>query len=290
MAAPHYADDEKGIPLHGPTPPAEDWWHNRYEGLEGWKAEYCCPGILSGIMCFLCAPLAMCNCTTVKENNEAVIMAWGAYLGRIQMPGLYYLNPCGTSVVLVDTRQQVLDIATVKVADLNGNPLIVSGIVTYYIGDAKASVINVQDVRGFMETQGQSVIKSVVARYPYESVGDKPSLKSSHHHVSEEMRREIQAKVDISGAVIVSFELTDLSYAPEIAQAMLVRQQAEATVSARHTIVKGAVQITNGAVEAIEAQGIRFNREEKAKLMGNLLITICGETKVQPMMSLEMNK
>jgi len=289
MTTPQYLDDEKGIPVQHHGPPPEDWWVDRYQGLEGWDAKYLCPSALSCVMCTLLCPLAALNCTTVKENTEAVVMAWGAYVGRIQMPGIYYLNPCGTTVVSVDTRQQVLDIATVKVADLNGNPLIVSGIVTYYIGDAKASVINVQDVKGFMETQGQSVIKTVVARYPYEAVGDKHSLKASHHFVSEEMRKELQEKVQLSGAVVISFELTDLSYAPEIAQAMLVRQQAEATVSARHTIVKGAVQITNGAVEAIEAQGVKFSREEKAKLMGNLLITICGETKVQPIMSLDMH-
>ncbi len=182
----------------------------------------------------------------------------------------------------------MLDIATVKVADHAGNPLVISGIVTYYIGESEKVVLNIEDIKGFMETQSQSVIKQVVSKYPYESVDNKTSLKSSHDLIAEEMRVELQKKVDISGAVVVSFELTDLSYAPEIANAMLVRQQAEATVSARNTIVKGAVMITNGAVESIEARGIKFSREEKAKLMGNLLITICGETRVQPVMKLDM--
>jgi regulator of protease activity HflC (stomatin/prohibitin superfamily) len=198
------------------------------------------------------------------------------------------LNPVGSEVVVIDTRQQVMDLATVKVADLSGNPLVISGIVTFYVGESEKVVLNIEDIKGFMETQAQSVIKQVVAKYPYEAPERSPSLKSSHDLIAEEMRHELQKKVDIAGAVIVSFELTDLSYAPEIANAMLVRQQAEATVSARNTIVKGAVTITNAAVESIESRGIKFTSEEKARLMGNLLITICGETRVQPIMNLEM--
>jgi regulator of protease activity HflC (stomatin/prohibitin superfamily) len=230
----------------------------------------------------------MFNFIKVSENHEAVIKSWGKYLGKIQQPGCYYLNPIGSEVVVIDTRQQVLDLATVKVADHSGNPLVISGIVTYYIGESEKVVLNIENIRGFMETQSQSVIKQVVSKYPYESNDNKPSLKASHHLISEEMRDELQKKVDISGAVVISFELTDLSYAPEIANAMLVRQQAEATIAARNTIVKGAVMITNGAVESIESRGIKFSREEKAKLMGNLLITICGEARVQPVMKLDM--
>jgi regulator of protease activity HflC (stomatin/prohibitin superfamily) len=262
---------------------------DRYAGLLGWSPKYCCPSVLSALLYLPCLPFFVCgSCIKVSENQEAVVKSWGRYLGKIQHPGCYFLNPIGSQVVVIDTRQQVLDIATVKVADHAGNPLVISGIVTYYIGESEKVVLNIEDIKGFMETQSQSVIKQVVSKYPYESVDNKTSLKSSHDLIAEEMRVELQKKVDISGAVVVSFELTDLSYAPEIANAMLVRQQAEATVSARNTIVKGAVMITNGAVESIEARGIKFSREEKAKLMGNLLITICGETRVQPVMKLDM--
>jgi len=157
------------------------------------------------------------------------------------------------------------------------------------VKDAKKAVLSIADYQGYISLQSQSVLKNVVARYPYESQEPSgQSLRGSHEAVSHEMRAELQTKADDCGVVIVSFELTDLAYAPEIAGAMLVRQQAEATVSARQTIVKGAVMITQSAIESVEARGIQLTKEEKSQMMGNLLITICGQSSIQPIIPLQM--
>ena len=179
---------------------------------------------------------------------------------------------------------------TLKVADKNGNPLVVRGMVTWFVKNARDAVLKVDRVDSFVRYQAQSVIKNVVAQYPYESTDDAktPSLRESHEKVSAELRSELQVKANDAGVVIVSFELTDLSYAPEIAGAMLVRQQAEATVSARQTIVKGAVTISQGAVESVESRGIKLTKEEKSQMVTNLLVTICGQSNIQPTMPLNM--
>jgi len=262
----------------------------RYQGLEQWDNRYCCPSCLS-IAAFVLCPCALCcSCITVKEKSEAVVLSFGEYLGSIQMPGCYFVNCCGTTQTVVSKQWRVQETEMVKVADHNGNPLNIRGLVTWFVKDAKKAVLKVDNYVNFIQLQAQSVLKNVVARYPYEAHEAKsPSLRNAHDQVSAEMRGELQAKADDCGVVVVSFELTDLAYAPEIAGAMLVRQQAEATVSARQTIVKGAVLITQSAIENVEARGIQLSKEEKSQLMSNLLVTICGQSNIQPIIPLQMN-
>jgi len=243
---------------------------------------------LSQIMGVCLFPCWLCSCRQVSEREQHVLLYWGSYTHTLKLPGCYCVNVHGLDARVVSTQQIVIELAKVKVADHNGNPLVISGVVTYKIHEAHKWALSVTEGDMFVHAQGQSVLKAVAARYPYEARGSEHSLKSSHDMVSEELKSELQNRVDAAGVVVVSFELTDLSYAPEIAQAMLVRQQAEATVAARNTIVRGAVQITTSAVERLESQGVKLTRDEKAQLMGNILFTICGETHIQPVISLDM--
>lgn len=249
----------------------------------------CCPSALSCLLGTMCFPLLLCSCQQLSEKTEAVILTWGKYSGTVKRPGLFVFNPCGTSFRIISTARCVINIETTKVTDANGNPILVSGVVTFHVNDSRKALLDVQDYRLFVENQALSALKMICSKYPYENDDegvDDTSLRGETEVVKNEMKSVLQRKVDVTGVVVDFFELTDLSYAPEIAQAMLVRQQAHATIKARETIVSGAVEITFDALRGLEEKGIVLSSEEKAKLASNLLVTICGESKVQPTINL----
>jgi regulator of protease activity HflC (stomatin/prohibitin superfamily) len=247
---------------------------------EDWKVGFLCPNIVAGLCCMITCPITFfCSFKTVNVGEELVISNLGKYYGRLQNPGCFCINPCCTDYQVVSTRRNQVHLLRNTVADKNGNPLEISGIVTYMIEDTRRAALDVTDSNSFIKLQATAVLKVVASQYPYESTDHSPSLKTEAAKIKEEMKTELQHKIRVTGATVLSFELTDLSYAAEIAQNMLARQQAEATVSARDTIVKGAVSITEGAIQGLEASGVQLTREEKAQLMGNMLVMLCADSK-----------
>lgn len=215
---------------------------------------------------------------TVQPNEEMIILNWGEYLTKVTVPNWYCINPSGTELRRISVKRQTIELEYTKVADGNGNPLLVSGVVTYKVEDSAKALLNVEDVYSFVRNQALAVLKRVAAQYPYESYDNsQPSLKSEADHISAHMVEMLQSRIDASGVRVLNYELTDLSYAPEIAQAMLARQQAEALISARKVIVDGAVAITQGAVNQMTMRGIEMTNHEKAVLATNLLTVICGD-------------
>lgn len=245
----------------------------------------CCPSFLSCFASTLlpCAWLGACQ--IVQEKQELVVLNFGKVAAIVREPGCYCWNPIGNSAVPVSTARVAMNLDNVKVADLKGNPLIVSGVVTYQVANAKKAALDVANASSYILNQGLTVIKKVAALYPYESA-DGHSLKTEAERVRQQMVKMLQERCDVAGVTIYNFELTDLAYAPEIAQAMLIRQQAEAMVDARKVIVRGAVEIAHGALEELNKKGICMDNDEKARLTTNLLVTICGDQKVQPVVSL----
>jgi len=243
----------------------------------------CCPGALACCLSTWFPCVWCCGCTTLDEKKEMVYLQWGKYLGVVREPGCYCVNPFGTSAKLIATARAAIDLNHVKVADLRGNPLLVSGVVTYCITDARKAALDVLDVNTYIQTQALAVLKKVASMYPYEAKkeGDH-SLKTEAGHLRGIMVKFLQERVAASGAMILNFELTDLAYAPEIANAMLIRQQAEAMVDARKIIVEGAVQISYGALAGLSDRGIKLTKDQEAQMVSNLLIVICGDAKVQP--------
>lgn len=221
----------------------------------------------------------------VHPQEEAVVLRWGKFSGVVTQPGVRWANVWGRKIIKISTKHQAIDVHRTVVADGNGNPIVVAGVVTYRFVDTKKAALEVQDAPQFVKTQAMAVLKQVASRHPYESVGQ-VSLKSETGAVTKEMRDLLQEKVRAAGAEIATFELSDLSYAPEIAQAMLVRQQAQALVDARKVIVEGAVQIVCHAVELLEEKGLKLPAAEQPRLVSNLLTVICGEAHVQPTYSI----
>jgi len=139
----------------------------------------------------------------------------------------------------------------------------------------------VEDYLAFVKSQAVAVLKQVASKYPY-SADDGVCLKDETAQIGEEMVSVLSAKVLAAGVEVISYEISDLSYAPEIAQAMLVRQQAQALVDARKIVVEGAVEIVDGAMTHLKERGIDIDRSHQSKVVGNLLAIICGDAKVQP--------
>jgi regulator of protease activity HflC (stomatin/prohibitin superfamily) len=231
----------------------------------------------------------------VHPFEEVVVVSWGRLAGVIRQPGLHWATIWGRRLQRVRTAQQTIVLPKNTVADGNGNPIVVSGIVTFAFQDAAKAALEVRDAHDFVRSQAQAVLKQIASRYPYEarsSGGDAVeghSLKTEAGLIGPELVRTLQAKVAPAGAKVASFELSDLAYAPEIAPSMLIRQQAQALVDARKTIVEGAVEIVREAVELLDRKGLGVAGPERARLVTNLLTVICGEAKVQPVVSVSTN-
>lgn len=238
----------------------------------------------------LCWPILPFGCVPVSEKEEQVLLVFGKYHDTIRTPGMHWVNPIGLEKRLVSTKRQNMDVGGVtnpiKVADGDGNPVIVSGVVGYRITNSKSAALDVENARSYVHTQAQTILKQIVSRYPYETTDGKPSLKSETYEIGIELCRALQEKSTVAGVLIESFELADLSYAPEIAQVMLVRQQAKAMVDARQVVVDGAVGIVRGACEKLGEAGIELDSTERSKLVTNLLTVICGDQGAQPVVAL----
>jgi len=222
---------------------------------------------------------------TVQPQEEALILFWGRLNSVKNQAGIHFYPWIGRSIIKISTKVQTIDIKKTTVVDANGNPIIVSGIVTYKIVNTIRAAFDVGNVPDYLERQALACLKKVCSRYPYESK-DGHSLQQEQDQVAKQMIDVLQKKGDLCGAKILSYELADLQYAPEIAQGMLVRQQAQALLDARKTIVDGAVGIVTAAMYKLLECGVKLNDKEQTRLVSNLLSVICSDAKVQPMFSI----
>jgi len=236
--------------------------------------------ILNTLLCFFPVLLSV---FTVQPQEEALVTFWGK-LTRVYKSGVHWFNPIGRSIYRVSTRTQTIDIKKTTVVDANGNPIIVSGVVTYRIINTIKAAFDVENANGYIATQALATLKKVASRYPYESKDDH-SLQKESNLVAKEMAALLQEKANVCGTQILSYELCDLQYAPEIAQGMLVRQQAQALLEARKFVVDGAVGIATSAITKLNENNIKLNEKEQARLVSNLLAVICSDARVQPMFS-----
>ncbi|PRP83791.1 hypothetical protein PROFUN_08989 [Planoprotostelium fungivorum] len=237
----------------------------------------------------VCCPLTVfCSWFTVPVREEAVLLSYGKYTGTITDPGCHFANCFGREIIKISTRKQSIELPNTKIVDRNGSPLIISGIVVFQFINSKRAALDIQNALSFVRDQSQAVMKQIVSEYPYECHEDVDTdykgacLKTEAAEIGEKLVQRLQSKVNIAGAKVISFQFNELSYAPEIAQGMLKKQQAMATVGARRTIVEGAVEIAHGAIVKLEGKGIRLEPAEQTRLVTNLLTVICSENDVQP--------
>jgi regulator of protease activity HflC (stomatin/prohibitin superfamily) len=220
----------------------------------------------------------------VHPNQARVLQLFGRYTGTIREPGLWALNPF-ISKRTVSLRARNFESSKLKVNDLDGNPVEIASVVVWHVEDPAAAVFQVDDFEEFVTTQTETAVRHLATSYPYDREGEEPSLRSGLD-LGDELSAEIQERVTRAGVRILDARITHLAYAPEIAQAMLQRQQAGAVVAARRQIVEGAVGMVEMALERLnEREVVDLDEERKAAMVSNLLVVLCGDRSTQPVVN-----
>lgn len=260
------------------------------------------------------APVLFAGLKVIHPNEALVLTLFGKYYGTIEDNGFYFVNPfCtavnptasasvniamaasgksgGTAVGInkkVSLKAMTLNNEQQKVNDEMGNPIIIGAIVIWKVESATKAVFNVQNYKSYLSIQCDSIIRNVARRYPYDvnEGSDEKSLRGSSQEVADIMKNELQEKVEDAGLKVVEVKITHLSYAPEIAAAMLQRQQAAAIIDARQKIVEGAVGMVEMALTKLNENDIvELDEERKAAMVSNLLVVLCGNKDAQPIVN-----
>eukprot|EP00750_Incisomonas_marina_P001314 INCI11103.1.p1 GENE.INCI11103.1~~INCI11103.1.p1 ORF type:complete len:280 (-),score=48.76 INCI11103.1:106-945(-) len=253
-------------------------WESAIEG----EGNLCCPNALSACASILFPCIWLCGCKTLSESEGMVFLVNGKLAALRTEPGLFCVNPCCTKAIVVSTRQMSLDLPMSKIIDKKGNPINISAMVNYRVKNIVRASLEVTNVHAFVVNAATAILKNIASNYAYETADDSPSLKTHAQQIGDEMVAALQERVNVAGVRIVDMLLNELSYAREIAAAMLQRQQAEALIDARTLIVQGAVEIARNATQELSKNGIEMDASEKTRLVSNLICVICGDSHVQP--------
>ncbi|MER6181389.1 MULTISPECIES: SPFH domain-containing protein [unclassified Streptomyces] len=242
--------------------------------------------IVGGILVGLAAFLAMCGLNTVAPGEARVVQLFGRYKGTIRQDGLRWVNPF-TSRTKISTRVRNHETAVLKVNDAYGNPIELAAVVVWRIEDTAQATFEVDDYIEFVSTQTEAAVRHIAIEYPYDAHEESGlSLRGNAEEITEKLALELHARVEAAGVEIIESRFTHLAYAPEIASAMLQRQQAGAIVAARRQIVDGAVGMVEAALARISEQGIvELDDERKAAMVSNLMVVLCGDRAAQPVLN-----
>ncbi|MFE1426134.1 SPFH domain-containing protein [Streptomyces fungicidicus] len=242
--------------------------------------------IVVGVLVDLAAFLAMCGLNMVAPGEARVVQLFGRYRGTIRQDGLRWVNPF-TSRTKISTRVRNHETAVLKVNDAYGNPIELAAVVVWRVEDTAQATFEVDDYIEFVSTQTEAAVRHIAIEYPYDAHDeDGLSLRGNAEEITEKLAVELHARVEAAGVQIIESRFTHLAYAPEIASAMLQRQQAGAVVAARQQIVEGAVGMVESALTRIAEQGIvELDPERKAAMVSNLMVVLCGDRSAQPVLN-----
>ncbi|MFB7928739.1 MULTISPECIES: SPFH domain-containing protein [Streptomyces] len=242
--------------------------------------------IIGGILVALAAFLAMCGLNMVAPGEARVVQLFGRYRGTIREDGLRWVNPL-TSRTKISTRVRNHETAVLKVNDAYGNPIELAAVVVWRVEDTAQATFEVDDYIEFVSTQTEAAVRHIAIEYPYDAhEEDGLSLRGNAEEITEKLAVELHARVEAAGVQIIESRFTHLAYAPEIASAMLQRQQAGAVVAARRQIVDGAVGMVEAAIARISERDIvELDSERKAAMVSNLMVVLCGDRAAQPVLN-----
>ncbi|CAL9451954.1 SPFH domain-containing protein [Streptomyces cellulosae] len=242
--------------------------------------------IVGGIVVALGAFIAMCGLNMVAPGEARVVQLFGRYRGTIRQDGLRWVNPF-TSRTKISTRVRNHETAVLKVNDAYGNPIELAAVVVWRVEDTAQATFEVDDYVEFVSTQTEAAVRHIAIEYPYDAHDeDGLSLRGNAEEITEKLAVELHARVEAAGVQIIESRFTHLAYAPEIASAMLQRQQAGAVVAARQQIVEGAVGMVESALARIQEQDIvDLDPERKAAMVSNLMVVLCGDRSAQPVLN-----
>jgi regulator of protease activity HflC (stomatin/prohibitin superfamily) len=222
---------------------------------------------------------------TVAPNEARVLQLFGAYVGTVRTPGLRWANPLYTKHK-VSTRVRNFESAKLKVNDLDGNPIEIAAVAVWRVVDTAEAVFEVDDYNNYVHVQSESALRNLATSYPYDAHDDQESLRGATQSIAEHLKREIQDRLSKAGVEVMEARISHLAYAPEIAAAMLQRQQAGAIIAARQRIVEGAVGMVEMALDMLSAKHVvELDNERRAQMVSNLLVVLCGERGTQPVVN-----
>lgn len=276
--------------------------------------------LVSSIVLMIVSLVLLCGLKSLRPNEAYVFTLFGKYYGTVKESGFFWINPFVSAVspkstapliaaeptqnavkganVTINTVRRELTVSTKvqtlvnekqKVNDLLGNPVIIGAIVIWKVIDPTKAVFVVDNYREYLSSQADSIIRNVARLYPYDVINDKEevqTLRASASEIAERMQDELQNAVKDAGLEVVDVRINQLSYAPEIAAAMLQRQQAVAVIAARQKIVEGAVSMVKMALDQLSnEQIVELDDERKAQMVSNLLVVLCGNKDAQPIVN-----
>jgi hypothetical protein len=241
---------------------------------------------LSWLLVAALGGLALAGLFTVNPNEGRVLQLFGRYVGTARQEGLRWANPFYTKR-RVSLRVRNFESARLKVNDRDGNPIEIAAVVVWRVVDTAEALFEVDDYTNFVKVQSESAVRALATSYTYDAHQDDVlSLRGSTAEVAEHMQKEIQARLTKAGIQVMEARISHLAYAPEIAAAMLQRQQAGAIIAARQRIVEGAVGMVEMALEMLSHRAIvQLDDERKAAMVSNLLVVLCGERAAQPIVN-----
>jgi regulator of protease activity HflC (stomatin/prohibitin superfamily) len=242
--------------------------------------------IAFGLLLLVVGVVGLAGLTAIKPGEVRVIQLFGGYRGTVRSTGLRWVNPFSVRL-RVSVRIRNKETPTVKVNDADGNPIEIAAVVVWQVRDSAQATYSVEDVVTFVDTQSETALRHVANSHSYDTSGSGTlSLRDHTDEVGGQVAAEIAARVVPAGVDIIESRITRLSYAPEIAQVMLQRQQANAVVAARTRIVEGAVGMVQMALSRLANEDIvELDEERKAAMVSNLLVVLCGDRGTQPIVN-----
>ena len=235
---------------------------------------------------FTIAGFLLCGLYSLQPNEAAAILLFGDYRGTDKTPGLRWVVPWYTrKKVSLRTRNLTSD--TLKVNDKRGNPVEIAANVVWRVADSAQALFDVEDYTAFVNIQVDTGLRDIASHYAYDHGEEhEPTLRADAEVIADRLAEELRSRISVAGIAIDEARLAHLAYAPEIANAMLRRQQAEAVLAARRTIVAGAVTMVESALQQLGERGVvELDNERRASMVSNLLVVLCAEREAQPVVN-----
>ena len=257
---------------------ADAWWLTSTAG----SGLAVAAGAVFGLALFVC----VFGLYMVEPNQAAVLSLFGKYVGTDRNDGLRWNNPF-YSKKKVSLRVRNFESGKLKVNELDGSPIEIAAVIVWQIVDSAEAVFNVDDYESFVHIQAESALRAMATSYPYDQHEDgQLALRSHAAEISQHLARELAERLADAGVHVIDARISHLAYAPEIAHAMLQRQQANAVIAARTRIVAGAVGMVEMALAELQKNGVvQLDEERKAQMVGNLLVVLCGDRGTQPVVN-----
>jgi regulator of protease activity HflC (stomatin/prohibitin superfamily) len=243
-------------------------------------------GIIAAVLVSVIVLILWAGLFMVHPNEAKVLQLFGKYAGTVHDSGLKWANPFYAKTA-VSTRVRNFESSKLKVNDSRGSPIEIAAVVVWKVFDTAEALFEVDDYEEFVQIQSESALRNLSTTYPYEPhEGEGTALRSHPKEIAQSLREEIQDRLEQAGVTVIEARISHLAYAPEIANAMLRRQQASAIIAARKQIVSGAVGMVDMALDMLnEGNVVDLDEERKAAMVSNLLVVLCGEEGAQPVLN-----